>query len=58
MSTILEFLGTDHRVCDDWFAAAEAAVAQKRWDEVRGLSSSCYLSIRPRLRCPELSTEL
>jgi iron-sulfur cluster repair protein YtfE (RIC family) len=37
MSTILDFLGTDHRACDDLFAASEAAVAQKRWDEVRSL---------------------
>lgn len=37
MSTILEFLGTDHRACDDLFAASEAAVAQQHWDEVRNL---------------------
>jgi hemerythrin-like domain-containing protein len=37
MNTILEFLGNDHRACDDLFAAAEAAVAQKRWDSARDL---------------------
>jgi iron-sulfur cluster repair protein YtfE (RIC family) len=37
MSTILDFLGTDHRACDTLFAAAEVAVAQKHWDDVRGL---------------------
>ena len=37
MSTILEFLGGDHRTCDDLFASAEVAVAQKNWDSARGL---------------------
>jgi iron-sulfur cluster repair protein YtfE (RIC family) len=37
MGTILEFLGNDHRACDKLFAASEAAVAEKHWDEARGL---------------------
>src|SRR5512147_1789043 len=37
MSTILAFLGCDHRACDDLFASAEAAVAQKDWDSARSL---------------------
>ena len=37
MNTILEFLGGDHCVCDDLFASAESAVAQKRWDIAREL---------------------
>jgi hemerythrin-like domain-containing protein len=37
MSTIVEFLGGDHRACDDLFASAEAAVAQKNWDSARSL---------------------
>ena len=37
MSTILEFLGGDHRLCDDLFASAEAAVAQNNWDSARSL---------------------
>lgn len=37
MSTILEFLGSDHRACDDEFASAEVAVAQKNWDSARSL---------------------
>jgi iron-sulfur cluster repair protein YtfE (RIC family) len=37
MSTILEFLGSDHHACDDLFASAEAAVAQKNWDSARSL---------------------
>jgi len=35
MKTIGEFLGTDHRACDEMFAAAETAVAQQRWDSAR-----------------------
>ena len=31
MATILEFLGGDHRTCDDLFASAEEAVGQKNW---------------------------
>jgi hemerythrin-like domain-containing protein len=37
MSTILEFMGADHRACDDLFAASEGSVAQKHWDDVRSL---------------------
>jgi iron-sulfur cluster repair protein YtfE (RIC family) len=37
MNTVLEFLGSDHRACDEWFAAAEAAVASGRWDTAREL---------------------
>ena len=37
MSTILDFLGSDHRACDDLFASAEAAAAQKNWDSARTL---------------------
>lgn len=35
MSTILDFLGTDHRACDELFASAEEAVAKKNWDAAR-----------------------
>lgn len=37
MRTIMDFLGTDHRACDDLFAAAEAAAAKKIWDDARAL---------------------
>ncbi len=37
MGMILEYLGGDHRACDDLFASAEAAVAQKNWDNARSL---------------------
>jgi len=37
MNTILDFLGSDHRACDDLFASAEAAAAQKNWDSARSL---------------------
>ena len=31
MNTILDFLGSDHRACDDLFASAEEAVGKKNW---------------------------
>jgi len=37
MATILGFLGSDHRACDDLFASSEAAVAQNNWDSARDL---------------------
>ena len=37
MQTIVEFLGNDHRSCDDLFAAAETAVAKKDWGSAGGL---------------------
>jgi iron-sulfur cluster repair protein YtfE (RIC family) len=37
MHTILDFLGSDHRACDDLFASAETAMAQKDWDSARDL---------------------
>ncbi|MBD3813447.1 MAG: hemerythrin domain-containing protein [Betaproteobacteria bacterium] len=37
MNTILGFLGSDHRACDDLFASAESAIAQKNWDGARTL---------------------
>lgn len=37
MPSILEFLGSDHRACDDLFASAEAAVGQKNWGGARTL---------------------
>ncbi len=37
MRTISDFLASDHRACDDLFASAEAAVAQKNWGSARTL---------------------
>ena len=37
MGTILNFLASDHHACDDLFAAAEAAAAEKNWDGARSL---------------------
>ena len=37
MRTILDFLASDHRACDELFASAEAAVAQKNWGSARTL---------------------
>lgn len=37
MGTIVDFLGSDHRACDDLFASAENAVALKDWASARSL---------------------
>lgn len=35
MATILDYLSSDHRVCDDLFASVEAAVAHRDWEGAR-----------------------
>lgn len=35
MATILDYLSSDHRACDDLFASVEAAVAHRDWDSAR-----------------------
>lgn len=42
MNTILNFLGSDHRACDDLFAAAEEAAASKNWNGARSLFSQFH----------------
>jgi len=37
MGMIVEFLGSDHRACDDLFVSAENAVALKGWANARSL---------------------
>jgi hypothetical protein len=37
MGSIVDFLGIDHRACDDLFAVAEVAVARNDWDAARTL---------------------
>jgi hemerythrin-like domain-containing protein len=37
MTTILDFLASDHHACDDVFAEAEAAVGEANWSEARSL---------------------
>ena len=37
MGTILKYLGGDHHACDELFASAEAAVAQKNWGNAHDL---------------------
>lgn len=37
MSTIEDFLGADHRTCDELFATAETAVLCQRWDVASAL---------------------
>lgn len=37
MSSIKDFMGGDHRACDELFAAAEDAAAKNDWDRARDL---------------------
>lgn len=53
MSTIVDFLGTDHRACDDLFASAEAAAAKKNWDEARDLFERFRLALAHHLTMEE-----
>ena len=53
MSTILEFLGSDHHACDDVFASAEAAVAQKDWDSARSLFAQFQVAMTRHLAMEE-----
>lgn len=49
MATILGFLGSDHRTCDDLFASAGEAVVQKRWDAARGAFDRFLAAMRRHL---------
>lgn len=53
MSTILDFLGNDHRACDELFASAEEAVAQKNWDAVRDLFGRFDAALKHHLAMEE-----
>ncbi len=53
MSTILDFLGSDHRACDDLFASAESAAAQKNWDAARTLFDQFQASMAHHLSMEE-----
>lgn len=53
MSTIGDFLGSDHRVCDDLFASAEAAVAKNSWDSARGLFDEFQAALAHHLAMEE-----
>ncbi len=53
MGMILEYLGGDHRACDDLFASAEAAVAQKNWDNAHSLFDRFQAAMAHHLRMEE-----
>jgi iron-sulfur cluster repair protein YtfE (RIC family) len=53
MGMILDYLGGDHRACDDLFASAEAAVAQKNWDNARSLFDRFQAAMAHHLRMEE-----
>lgn len=53
MSTILEFMGTDHRACDELFAASEATVPNQCWDDARGLFDRFHAAMDRHLAMEE-----
>jgi iron-sulfur cluster repair protein YtfE (RIC family) len=53
MSTILDFMSSDHRACDDLFASAESAAAQKNWDGARTLFDRFQASMTHHLSMEE-----
>ncbi|OGU20559.1 MAG: hemerythrin HHE cation-binding protein [Hydrogenophilales bacterium RIFOXYD1_FULL_62_11] len=53
MRTIVEFLGSDHHACDDLFASAEDAVAQKNWDSARTLFNRFHTAMAHHLAMEE-----
>jgi hemerythrin-like domain-containing protein len=53
MNTILEFLGNDHRACDELFASAEAAVAKTDWDAARRQFESFQAALAHHLAMEE-----
>jgi len=53
MGMILDYLGGDHRACDDLFASAEAAVAQKNWGNARSLFDRFQAAMVHHLRMEE-----
>jgi hemerythrin-like domain-containing protein len=53
MNTILDFLGSDHRACDDLFASAESAIAQKNWDGARTLFNQFQAAMSHHLTMEE-----
>lgn len=53
MSTILEFLGGDHRMCDDLFASAEEAVGQKNWGGAQKLFDQFHATMTHHLAMEE-----
>lgn len=53
MSTIVDFLGSDHRACDDLFASAENAAALKNWEAARDLFGRFDAAIKHHLAMEE-----
>ncbi len=46
MTTFTHYLGDDHTHCDDLFAAAENAVAEKHWDDARTQFQTFHAAMR------------
>ena len=53
MGSILNFMGGDHRACDDLFAAAENAAAKNDWDAARDLFARFHAAMLHHLAMEE-----
>ena len=53
MSTIMDFLGGDHRVCDDLFASAEEAVGKKNWGGAHRLFDQFHATMKHHMAMEE-----
>jgi iron-sulfur cluster repair protein YtfE (RIC family) len=49
MGTILDFLGSDHRLCDERFATVQAAVTQRDWEGARESFDRFHAAMRRHL---------
>lgn len=53
MNTILDYLGSDHRACDDLFAAAEESVAQRDWPHAARLFAQFHHAMQRHFQMEE-----
>jgi hemerythrin-like domain-containing protein len=53
MGTIRDFLGTDHRACDELFASAEEAVGHKNWSGAHTLFEQYQTALSHHLAMEE-----
>ncbi len=53
MASIVEFLGGDHRSCDDLFASAEESAGQKNWGEAQTFFSQFHAAMLHHLAMEE-----
>lgn len=53
MTSITEYMGSDHKRCDDLFASAETHVSKNRWDEAEADLSAFGAALEKHLAMEE-----